>query len=456
MVISAASDNDGNYIFESVRSFVVASVHYVAITATGASFDDSVGSGTVQFQTVAASTFSFSKGTAGVLNNLRTFEVMPTDIGLVQYRSETAGIFVANPATETNLSLQRLFEFQRMIAVGGNPVTWNTSGDPNVLKFDSNFILRFFNREATYTVLANPSGITIGTDQVAYVSVPDEDEDSTLTLEVTDLGDGVLDRHGRDIFVMFWNNTGTLCTFFLFQQVPAGETAMIGYFGATGGGTSDIYTQEDVLGINGIQTNFSLQGSPASAAKLKLYKNGGRLSQGVGKDYKVITQVTFTTAPPLATEVYAEYPIDDTTWTQEDLVGINGIQTVFTLKNLASSPLALGIFANGRILRQGVGKDYTVSTVIVTSVAPAIGEFLYAIYAEVSESFTQEDVLGANGVQTVFTFENVPSSSGSVGFYQNGRILRQGVGKDYTILGGTVTTAVPPPIGQPLYVTYQL
>jgi hypothetical protein len=59
-----------------------------------------------------------------------------------------------------------------------------------------------------------------------------------------------------------------------------------------------------------------------------------------------------------------------------------------------------------------------------------------------------------NGINTVFTLENVPVSNASVKLFMNRGIRFQGVGLDYTVSGNTLTTTAPPPLGAKLYANY--
>jgi hypothetical protein len=70
------------------------------------------------------------------------------------------------------------------------------------------------------------------------------------------------------------------------------------------------------------------------------------------------------------------------TWTQEDVTGCNGTATSFTLANTPTASAIVQLHLDGLILRQGSGKDYTISGSSITlATACATGQQLYAIYA---------------------------------------------------------------------------
>jgi hypothetical protein len=69
------------------------------------------------------------------------------------------------------------------------------------------------------------------------------------------------------------------------------------------------------------------------------------------------------------------------TWAQEDVGGCNGSTTGFTLANTPTSSLGVSLYLSGLILRQGSGKDYTISGSSITlATACANGQNLYAVY----------------------------------------------------------------------------
>lgn len=59
-----------------------------------------------------------------------------------------------------------------------------------------------------------------------------------------------------------------------------------------------------------------------------------------------------------------------------------------------------------------------------------------------------------NGSTTVFTLANTPLSNSVVKVYQDGVLMEQGAGKDYTLSGSTITMLTAPALGQSLLVVY--
>lgn len=170
----------------------------------------------------------FVKSTAGISSNLRGFYVPPTDVFLAHYRVSDTQLSVAGIYLEENTLITRLYEFMNCFA-GGGQLSWQVAGS-NKLVLTAAIPLRFYNRNATYTIPTNgPSGLTVGTNQVAYVVIPDEDVTQNLTLQVASFGSGVLDRYGKRAFPLFWNISGVLYLRFApFRLSADGETIDLG------------------------------------------------------------------------------------------------------------------------------------------------------------------------------------------------------------------------------------
>jgi len=227
IVITAAGVNDNTYNFIASRIFSVSAVAYVAIQIDAPTFDNSVASGTSQFQVQAGNQSFFVKSTAGVFDNLRSYFVPPTDVYLADYRTQDATISASDTAVNEIQPLTRISEFMNSVGTGGGVASWSRA-TTNVFTFTDSIVFRFFNREASYTIPANPTGITILPGQVAYVQIPDEDTDATLTLKVIDSGDGILDRYSRNTVTPFWNISGRLYTTLPPFSLAPGETTTIG------------------------------------------------------------------------------------------------------------------------------------------------------------------------------------------------------------------------------------
>lgn len=59
-----------------------------------------------------------------------------------------------------------------------------------------------------------------------------------------------------------------------------------------------------------------------------------------------------------------------------------------------------------------------------------------------------------NGSTTAFTLANTPSAASTVVLHQDGLVLTQGAGKDYTISGSSITLASACATGQTLWASY--
>jgi hypothetical protein len=205
-IASAGSDN-GTFQFLSARTYVEASVTYVAV-ATSATFTMHASGPTVQFLLQAGTDIDVAKTTAGVFTNLRSFSPIHTDVILAHYRTPDGVVAVQSEALDARTDISRLYEFLNVSEASG-VVDWQVLGT-SILSFVNNITFNFLNRVSTYTVNALPGGITIPPGSAAYVQIPDTDEDATLTLEVAAFGSGILDRNSRNTYVLFWNVGGTL------------------------------------------------------------------------------------------------------------------------------------------------------------------------------------------------------------------------------------------------------
>ena len=75
--------------------------------------------------------------------------------------------------------------------------------------------------------------------------------------------------------------------------------------------------------------------------------------------------------------------------------------------------------------------------------------------AMISAGLIQEAPSGTvNGSNVTFTLANTPGNAATVVLTLDGMVLTQGVSKDYTISGGTITMAVAPALGQSLWAVY--
>jgi hypothetical protein len=226
VVSGTSSGNDGTHDWASVR-YITAFASDYAVVGTNSVFSN-VMSGLAQFETPLGSGIYAGKTTCSESANLRSFSVPRTDIYIAFRRTPDDVLAVSGTSLEETSTIRRLYEFFNTFAGGGGTVSWSKVG-ANKLALSSALILRVFNRTATYTIDAIPAGITINANQIAYIELPDEDTDATLTLKVLNFGAGILDRYGRKAFPLFWNMGGYLyMRFSPFRLESSGETIQIG------------------------------------------------------------------------------------------------------------------------------------------------------------------------------------------------------------------------------------
>ncbi len=131
--------------------------------------------------------------------------------------------------------------------------------------------------------------------------------------------------------------------------------------------------------VNGVNTTFTLVGTPNTNSRLCLFLDGLLLTQGAGKDYTLSTStITMAVAPNPGQKLYAIYT-GNGTWVQETP---SGSGTAFTLANVPTSAAAVALYLDGTILYQaGSVIDYTISGASITlAVALAAGQTLWAAY----------------------------------------------------------------------------
>jgi hypothetical protein len=163
--------------------------------------------------------------------------------------------------------------------------------------------------------------------------------------------------------------------------------------GSGGGDTSVAYADaETPTGlVNGINTTFNLNFSPAPAASLAFFRNGVLMKQGF--DYTLSSNVvTFYTAssPQTGDLLTASYRYSSTVTAQSGMMyadgetpwgPVDGINAAFTLTFAPSPPASLALYRNGILMKQGA--DYTVSGNTITVYATSVlmpGDILTAYY----------------------------------------------------------------------------
>lgn len=304
VTISAAGVNNGSHFFSYSRSFTALSTNYIAIGTDTSTFDSTVASGSVQFQVQSGTQTSFVKSTAGVHSNMRGFTVPPTDVWLAHYRSQDHALAVAGTAPEESRVIRRLYEFVNTFAGSSGKISWSV-GTANLLVLQTALQINCFNRENALTIAANsPTGISIPNNSVAYIVIPDADAAATVSLQVTAFGSGVLDRHGKNAFPLFWNIGGALYMRFApFRMASSGETIIVG----------DQMSQEMLEYISDITTPVTSSPDPtnhnySSTAGAALLQSDG-LNTAIGKLDAAIASV----GPAHKHIVYVSLQGNDTT-----------------------------------------------------------------------------------------------------------------------------------------------
>ena len=211
--------------------------------------------------------------------------------------------------------------------------------------------------------------------------------------------------------------------------------------------------------VNGTNRSFVLSATPA-ANTLLIQLNGQVLTNGIGY-IQSGTVVTFTSAPQVGDNVFANYFTNTTTSLYSLAKGeipsgaVNGVNTAYTLTATPVSGTLL-VQLNGQVLEPGVGYTASGSAITITRGAPQAGDAVYANYLVTASSGTMTPVsevpTGAiNGTNAVFTLSSTPIL-GTLVLQLNGQVLENGIG--YTLVGGTVTLAYAPLTGGFLFANY--
>jgi len=136
---------------------------------------------------------------------------------------------------------------------------------------------------------------------------------------------------------------------------------------------------------------------------------------------------------------------------------VDDTNTTFTLAHNPSPSNSLMLFVNGVLQLQGSNYDYTLASNIITTSRPILTDSkIVATYSYVQSGSSiswMENVIGdKNGMNMIFTINNIPSPSNSLMFFYNGVLQLQG--SDYTLTGNTITMFVAPKPQDNLAATY--
>lgn len=146
---------------------------------------------------------------------------------------------------------------------------------------------------------------------------------------------------------------------------------------------------------------------------------------------------------------------------------INGMNKVFTLANSPDPVSSTQVFYNGQLLTRGNGKDYNLAGSTITFdntfSAPVVGDTIFVTYAWdqtnttlYSYSLNEAVSFQLSGQSYVAALTYTPNPSSSVMLFMNGQLLAQGVSKDYTLSGATITLSFSGGVvGSDFFATYQ-
>lgn len=293
LVVSGATTSSNNQQFSwvSSREIVDGTDTYVVVGTDGLFTSESGAISTAaQFKYLTGDALNYTRTNTGAYDNMRGFDVTRTDIFVANIRTSDRKLSVSGTALEESTPVNRLYEYLNCMSGGGGMASWQIAGN-DVLQFDADFEVRFFNRTATYTISAETAGVTIEDGQLAYVEIPDLDQDAALELKVGDFGSGVLDRYGKVSYPLFWNIAGVLYTRFAPFSLRAGETGVLGESGFITTGSSVYYTTGNV----GIGTD-----SPAARLHVEAsgIKEAVRITQTGSGDALVVEDEESTDSTP--------------------------------------------------------------------------------------------------------------------------------------------------------------
>ena len=154
-------------------------------------------------------------------------------------------------------------------------------------------------------------------------------------------------------------------------------------------GSTAVFVDDEVPAgtINGVNTVFSLAGTPAPAASLTLYRNG--LEMALGGDYTLNgSAITFSSnsLPRTGDTLLAYYRKAGTgsavNFADNETPGgsINGTNATFTLASAPNPAGSLRLYRNGLLLEPGVDYSVTGSSITILTTVPVSGDTISAYY----------------------------------------------------------------------------
>lgn len=222
---------------------------------------------------------------------------------------------------------------------------------------------------------------------------------------------------------------------------------------------------------------FTLIGAPSPPTSLQLYLNGSLLSAGT--DYSLSgNTITMYYPTGVGNTLYAYYQLAGpgtamvNYWSDGEVpTGItNGVNRIFTIKNVPSPLGSLMVFRNGSLMQQGIDYDFDQNVTVTFLYNVDVGSILQAFYQVPGNCLTapgfsgQEEAGGyyLDYVHSVlpemgkgspyFTLVNPPNSPKSLQLYVNGLLQQQGV--DYVLNGQLITFLVRVPYHNDIITAY--
>lgn len=223
--------------------------------------------------------------------------------------------------------------------------------------------------------------------------------------------------------------------------------------------------------INGLNTAFTFQVGPIDTAHVLMFLGGLFLTNTVdytlaGTNPDSLTLLAF--APTRGSIFRAYYLFDagatgfseDSTATSTISGALDGSNVTYGLSATPNPAASLQLFLNGALLKQGSGKDYTLSSATVTMlVAPISTDLLTAVYrtSPISVSFNWADAETPGGIidgtNQAYTLAHAPDPPNCLQLFYNGNILTQGT--DYFLTASAVTMFNAPGAGYALEAFYR-
>lgn len=297
--------------------------------------------------------------------------------------------------------------------------------------------------------------VVYGSIQTTYAATQDEDNMPQVSTSMMQIGAFIASTDGSGSLLPLDPLTDII------WRLPYLNTGSGGLLGS-----SVQWFPESLLGVNGVQTIFTLSQMPQSNDSVLIFQNGYPLNKNL---YSISGKtITFITAPGIAVNLSAWYVISsvsDFTCNQEQLLGVDGVQLNFPLSKVPEDIQAMWVW-NGPLLVPNNGYKLVYSTTGVTlqfinGFQPTIAQELYVFYVtENANAFvsTQEVPGGIiNGTNLQFTLSQVAQDRQSI------LVFRDKLKVDDTewFLVSTSTQSYiqfvfgdAPTVGQDIYVSY--